>query len=156
MSQHSYQFDDLVAIEDIIRRVARASLEVYYHHSTASYKTDGSIVTDADLAMQTALTEALLKGLDRLVIGLILYDRHANSVYINPTAMSIIESHPALELEDGELILTNPKDDKRLRKAITDSAGIDPDDSWKQSVAIGITHPDAEAPLPRAPRSRYS
>ena len=62
--------------------------------------------------------------------------------------MSIIESHPALELQDGELILTNPKDDKRLRKAITDSAGIDPDDSWKQSVAIGITHPDAEAPLP--------
>ena len=92
--------------------------------------------------------DALLKGLDRLVIGLILYDRQAKPVYINPTAKAIIEAHPGLYLDDGDLILTNTEDEKNLRKTIIDSAEIDPDDSWKQSVAIGVTHPDVEAPLP--------
>jgi len=92
--------------------------------------------------------DALLKGLDRLVIGLILYDRQAKPVYINPTAEAIIEAHPGLYLDDGDLILTNTEDEKNLRKTIIDSAEIDPDDSWKQSVAIGVTHPDVPAPLP--------
>ena len=92
--------------------------------------------------------DALLKGLDRLVIGLILYDHNAQPVYINPTAKAIIEQHPALQLVNGDLLLTNPEDEKALRKTIVDTAHIDPDDSWKQSVAIGITHPDVESPLP--------
>jgi len=92
--------------------------------------------------------DALLQGLDRLVIGLILYDNNAQPVYINPTAQAIMEGHPAMQLQDGDLILTNPEDEKNLRKTILETAAIDPDDSWKQSVAIGITHPDVEAPLP--------
>ena len=92
--------------------------------------------------------DALLKGLDRLTIGLILYDRNANPVYINPTASAIIEQHPALQMQEGDLLLVNQDDEKNLRKTILDTAEIDPDDSWKQSVAIGITHPDVEAPLP--------
>jgi DNA-binding CsgD family transcriptional regulator len=92
--------------------------------------------------------DALLKGLDRLVIGLILYDSNAQPVYINPTARAIIDNHPGMQLQDGNLTLTNAEDEKSLRKAILNTAGIDPDDSWKQSVAIGITHPDVEAPLP--------
>ncbi len=92
--------------------------------------------------------DALLKGLDRLVIGLILYDRNSHPVYINPTAMAIINSHPALQLQEGDLLLSNPEDEKNLRQTIIDTAEIDPDDSWKQSVAIGITHPDIDAPLP--------
>ena len=92
--------------------------------------------------------DALLKGLDRLVIGLLLYDRNANPVYINPTAMAIIDQHPALQLLDGDLVLVNPEDDRNLRQTIIETAEIDPDDSWKQSVAIGIHHPDAKAALP--------
>ena len=92
--------------------------------------------------------DALLKGLDRLVIGLILYDRHAQPVYINPTAKAIINNHPALQLQDDALLLISPVDEKKLRKIIIDIAEIDLDDSWKQSVAIGIVHPDVDAPLP--------
>ena len=92
--------------------------------------------------------DALLKGLDRLVIGLILYDRQAKPVYINPTARAIIEAHPALTLVDGDLLLTSPEEDRKLRQTIIDAAEIDIDDSWKQSVAIGITHPDSQMPLP--------
>ena len=92
--------------------------------------------------------DALMKGLDRLVIGLILYDRNAQSVYINPTAKAIIKSHPALTLNGDELLLNSTNDNKNLHQTILDTASIDPEDSWKQSVAIGITHPDVVAPLP--------
>ena len=59
MHQHRYNFDDLLAIQNIIREAAGQSLAVYYACSTADYKSDGSIVTEADLAMQQALTNAL-------------------------------------------------------------------------------------------------
>ena len=92
--------------------------------------------------------DALLKGLDRLVIGLILYDRNARPVYINPTAETIIDQHPGLSLREGHILPINSLDNKNLRQIIIDTAEIDPDDSWKQSVAIGIEHPDIKSPLP--------
>jgi myo-inositol-1(or 4)-monophosphatase len=59
LPRHKYSYEDLVAIQQIIRDTARHSLTVYYSCSTADYKTDGSIVTEADMAMQSALTAAL-------------------------------------------------------------------------------------------------
>jgi myo-inositol-1(or 4)-monophosphatase len=59
LSPHQYAFDDLIAVQDIIRSTAETNLPIYYRRSTADYKTDGSIVTEADLAMQRALTVAL-------------------------------------------------------------------------------------------------
>jgi len=57
--QHQYDYDDLIAIQDIILTAASNSLSVYYTRSTADYKSDGSIVTEADLMMQQTLTSAL-------------------------------------------------------------------------------------------------
>jgi len=59
LSLDNYDYDDLVAIQEIIRSAAANSLAIYYARSTADYKADGSIVTEADLAMQLALTTAL-------------------------------------------------------------------------------------------------
>jgi myo-inositol-1(or 4)-monophosphatase len=59
LSQDNYAYDDLVAIQEIIRSASASSLAIYYQRSTADYKADGSIVTEADLAMQQALTTAL-------------------------------------------------------------------------------------------------
>jgi myo-inositol-1(or 4)-monophosphatase len=59
VSQNDYQFDDLIKLQEIIRAVAETNLAIYYTCSTADYKADGSIVTEADLAMQTGLTNAL-------------------------------------------------------------------------------------------------
>jgi DNA-binding CsgD family transcriptional regulator len=92
--------------------------------------------------------DALIQGLDRLVIGLILYDQHAESVYVNPTAKEIVKSHPALALNEKGLFLYHAEDNRQLRQTILRTATIDSDDSWKQSVSIGITHPDVPAPLP--------
>lgn len=59
MSQYSYQFDDLLALRQIIRDASDSSLKIYFAQSTADYKSDGSIVTEADLAMQQTLTTSL-------------------------------------------------------------------------------------------------
>jgi len=93
-------------------------------------------------------SDALLGGLDRLVIGLILYDRHVRAVYINPTARAIIEAHPAMGLGEDGLFLYDSDDDRNFRETICETASIDTDDSWRQSTSIGVTHPDEEAPLP--------
>jgi len=93
-------------------------------------------------------SDALLGGLDRLVIGLILYDRHVRAVYINPTARAIIEAHPAMGLGVDGLFLYDSDDDRNFRETIRETADIDTDDSWRQSTSIGVTHPDEEAPLP--------
>ena len=59
MSLQQYHFDDLIAVQDIISAAADSSLNIYYARSTADFKEDGSIVTEADLAMQHSLTELL-------------------------------------------------------------------------------------------------
>jgi len=59
LSQPQYDYGDLIAVQDIIREVTANTLPVYYSRSTADYKSDGSIVTEADLLMQQKLTPAL-------------------------------------------------------------------------------------------------
>ena len=59
MSQYSYQFDDLLELQRIIRDASNTSLRLYFAQSTADYKDDGSIVTEADIAMQETLTREL-------------------------------------------------------------------------------------------------
>ena len=61
MPHQQYDYDDLIAVQDIIRIATERSLSVYYTRSTADYKSDGSIVTEADLMMQQTLTAALAK-----------------------------------------------------------------------------------------------
>jgi DNA-binding CsgD family transcriptional regulator len=121
---------DLRVFNEIIPHLKRA-LEIHSEFTRLRLKQD-----------------ALLKGLDRLVIGLILYDQNNRAVYINPTAKAIIESHPALTLGEEGLVLYQKDEDRKLCEIIRNAAEIDSDDSWKQSAAIGITHPDVDAPLP--------
>lgn len=59
MSLQQYHFEDLIAVQDIVRSAAECSLSIYYARSTADFKEDGSIVTEADLAMQQSLTRSL-------------------------------------------------------------------------------------------------
>ncbi len=59
MVDSHYQFDDLLIIHRIILKSVQTALIPYFTQSTADYKSDGSIVTEADLAMQKSLTTAL-------------------------------------------------------------------------------------------------
>ena len=46
-------------VQNIVKHSAESCLKAYFKQSTANYKDDGSIVTEADIAMQTAITDAL-------------------------------------------------------------------------------------------------
>ena len=59
MTRNQYEYTDLLTIQSIIENSAQSSLIPIYQRSVAKYKDDGSIVTDADLAMQSVLAEAL-------------------------------------------------------------------------------------------------
>ena len=54
-----YDYGDLLVIQSIIEHSTRSSLMPIYQKSVAYDKGNGSIVTDADLAMQASLTTAL-------------------------------------------------------------------------------------------------
>ncbi len=59
MNRYKFEFGDLAVIQSIIRESSESSLDVYFKQSTADFKSDGSIVTEADIAMQAAMTSAL-------------------------------------------------------------------------------------------------
>jgi len=55
----TYVHKDLLTIQSIVATAAQTSLIQFFQKSTANYKPDGSIVTNADIAMQNALAFAL-------------------------------------------------------------------------------------------------
>ncbi|MFT6992432.1 MAG: myo-inositol-1(or 4)-monophosphatase [Paraglaciecola sp.] len=59
MCKLDYSFKDISTIQNIIKDCSKLTLIKYYAQSTASYKTDGSIVTEADIEMQKAMGDAL-------------------------------------------------------------------------------------------------
>lgn len=125
-----WQKGDIRIIQEIIPHIKRA-LDIH-----------------AEFTRLRVQQDALVMGLDRLVIGLLLCDQNSRIVYINPTAKAIIEAHPALALGEEGLSLYHADDDKNLHSTIRNIALNDSEDSWKQSVAIAVTHPDVDAPLP--------
>jgi myo-inositol-1(or 4)-monophosphatase len=59
MLRSKYKFSDLAVVQNIVQESAKSSLNIYFKQSTANIKHDGSIVTEADMAMQNAMTSAL-------------------------------------------------------------------------------------------------
>ncbi len=65
-----YTLDHLCQVEQIIIQVAQQTLMPYFQKTKALKKNDGSIVTQADLEVQTKITEALaLHFPDVLMLG---------------------------------------------------------------------------------------
>ena len=126
----NWEKGELRVIDEIIPHLERA-LNIYSEFSHLALRMD-----------------SLLNGLDRLMVGIILYDKNALPLYINPTARSIIDKHPGLKLQDDEIVVTERGEAKKLHQAIIDTAAINPDDSWLQSISLGITHPKIATPLP--------
>lgn len=59
MSLHEFKKQDLDEIEKLIASVVSPALDQYYNNSTASYKKDGSIITEADLTIHNDLGREL-------------------------------------------------------------------------------------------------
>lgn len=92
--------------------------------------------------------KALYTGLDKLVMGVILFDHLGQPVYANPVAKSILEYHPAIHLRDGTIYAARPEDTKVLRQHILDVARQQPGDAANPGIAIGLRDNHGSAVLP--------
>lgn len=93
--------------------------------------------------------QALRRGLDRLLMGLILFDRELHPIYINPVAESILDYHPALSLKNDKIYtyehIQTEKIHKALVSAISSRANAEPAET---STSLGLKHPDCATTLP--------
>jgi len=63
-----YSFEDISIIQNIIKESSQSTLLRYFAKSTASFKIDGSIVTEADIEMQKAMDVALKKHYPNILL----------------------------------------------------------------------------------------
>lgn len=93
--------------------------------------------------------QALRQGLDRMLMGLILFDRNLQPIYINPVAESILEYHPSIEMQNNKIYAHEYGYTERLHKALVSAvSSVDDSDPAKSSTALGLRHPDCATTLP--------
>ena len=94
--------------------------------------------------------QALHKGLDKLIMGLILFDKELRPIYVNPVARSILEYHPAISMVNDKICTHSNKQTKKIHDALV--LAVSPDqhlqDNLQASFSIGLRHPDYQSPLP--------
>jgi DNA-binding CsgD family transcriptional regulator/PAS domain-containing protein len=95
-----------------------------------------------------ARESALQAGLDRLLIGLIVFDEFMHPVYSNPVAHSILEWHPAISMQGDKIYASNLEDTRSIRVGLKKALQCRADDEWQCCSALGLKHPDATTPLP--------
>ena len=96
-----------------------------------------------------AREHALSKGLDQLLMGLILFDKDSQPIYVNPVAKSILDYHPALSMINNRLVTDDAKASEAIQSALTTaSSASDKHDSNEASTAFGLKHPDSPTRLP--------
>ncbi|MBT8133696.1 MAG: helix-turn-helix transcriptional regulator [Gammaproteobacteria bacterium] len=94
--------------------------------------------------------KAFHKGLDKLITGMVLFDKALKPIYINPVARSILDYHPAISMTN-DMICTNSKQQTmKIHDALL--MAVSPEQSLRDSVqpnfSIGLKHPDYQSPLP--------
>lgn len=91
---------------------------------------------------------ALHAGLDRLLIGLILFDEFMQPVYSNPVAESILKQHPALRMQHDQIYAEKVEDTEKIRRGLTKALSFNTDKTLEYSTAMGLRHSDSTMPLP--------
>ena len=96
-----------------------------------------------------AREKALCANLNRLLTGLILFDKNLEPIYINPVAKSILNYHPAIKLDNGRISASEHADTDMIHsalvKAISSATANYIDDA---STSLGIKHHDGTTTLP--------
>jgi len=91
---------------------------------------------------------ALQTGLDRLLMGLVLFDEFFQPVYSNPVADSILKRNPAIRLRSDRIYAARREDTEAIRRALARALQATDDDGWEYSTALGLRHPYSTTPLP--------
>jgi DNA-binding CsgD family transcriptional regulator/PAS domain-containing protein len=93
--------------------------------------------------------QALRRGLDRMLMGLILFDRDIQPIYINPVADSILEYHPSIHMQNNKIYAHASEFTEKIHKAlVTAISSVANSDPAKSSTALGLKHPDCTTILP--------
>lgn len=88
-------------------------------------------------------------NLNNLLIGLILFDKHLEPIYINPVARSILKYHPAIRLENGKISASEHTDSEKIHSALVKAlSSSTKNNSSDASTALGIRHHDSSTTLP--------
>jgi len=82
---------------------------------------------------------ALQTGLDKMVIGVVLFDRDGKIVHLNPMASAIIKKHPAVKLMGDRLIATHPEDGRKLNLLLTVAARQTATDDQPKALGLRCT-----------------
>lgn len=92
---------------------------------------------------------ALRRGLDSLLMGLILFNKELQPIYINPVADSILNYHPAIHMKDGMICTHDATYTKKIYTALVDAATSKAGkNSAVTKTALGLKHPDCNTVLP--------
>lgn len=83
---------------------------------------------------------------DQLIIGLILLDTKSRPVYTNPTARSILKTHPALKTQGGKIATSKYEDVIKLENLISSAMNNNDIETMRGGV-LGLHHPDSALPL---------
>jgi DNA-binding CsgD family transcriptional regulator/PAS domain-containing protein len=93
--------------------------------------------------------QALRTGLDKLLMGLILFDKELRPIYVNPVAESILEYHPAIEIQNNKIYASDHETSVKIHSALVSASSSNNDSEISErSTAVGIKHPDCSTTLP--------
>jgi len=91
---------------------------------------------------------ALRAGLDKLVMGVVLFDQLGEVIYVNPMGQSILKHHPAINLQGHIISAARPEERRQLKDNIMKAARLDPDDVENTGIAMGLHDKPGSLPLP--------
>ncbi len=90
---------------------------------------------------------ALQIGLDKMVMGLALFDHLGHVVYTNPMAETILKNHPAIQQRGDRIIGTHPEDGRKLNMLLTRAAQLTSSEKFEPQ-ATGLRSSTGGGPLP--------
>ena len=80
-------------------------------------------------------------------VGFILLDRWGAILYCSALAQSIIDEHPAIDIDENTFVAYRTEDTIRLHSLIKRTIQARCETNTKSIEAVGLNHPDADSPL---------
>jgi DNA-binding CsgD family transcriptional regulator/PAS domain-containing protein len=108
-----------------------------------------ALIIQNELRQLNDRVKALHESLDRLLIGLILFDKQLKPIYINPVAKSILKYHPAIQFENGKISASHHEDTEKIHSALVKALSASTADNIDEaSTSFGIKHHENATTLP--------
>ena len=92
---------------------------------------------------------AFRKGLNELLMGLILFDKGLQVIYVNPVAESILDKHPAIKMKNNNIYAYDQEHTAKIHSALITAISSKSDTALASTgTSMGLKHPDCATTLP--------